>query len=189
MSSEVIQLIWKSRPHSTHMRKPSPFNPFGKAIPIQLIWKSRPHSTQPKKPSPFNSFEKAVPIQLIWESRLHSTHMRKPSPFNPYEKAVPIQPIWKSRPHSTHMKKPSPFNPAEKAVKSPSCVDHPAALIIQLRWSKLTEICTRRAWLLIHARAHSNLHSTSLRSIRLEFPGWITGGGFLSSLHWLEFLR
>jgi hypothetical protein len=39
-----------------------------------------------------------------------------------------------------------------------SCVDHPAALTTQLRWSKLTEICTRRAWLLIHARAQSNLH-------------------------------
>jgi hypothetical protein len=44
-----------------------------------------------KKPSPFNPVEKAVPIQSSRKSRSNSTHMKKPSPFNPYEKAVLIQ--------------------------------------------------------------------------------------------------
>jgi hypothetical protein len=47
------------------LKKPFPFNPFEKAVPIQLIRKSRPQPTQLKKPLPFNSFEKAVFIQLL----------------------------------------------------------------------------------------------------------------------------
>jgi hypothetical protein len=56
------ELVIKSRPHSTQLKKSSSFDPFEKAVPIQPIWKSRPHSIQPKKPSSFNPFEKPVPI-------------------------------------------------------------------------------------------------------------------------------
>jgi hypothetical protein len=45
-----------------------------------------------KKPFPFNPGEKAVPIQPRWKSRPYPTHLKKPFPFNPGEKAVPIQP-------------------------------------------------------------------------------------------------
>jgi hypothetical protein len=54
------------------LKKPFPFNPGEKAVPIQPRSKSRPHSTQPKKPFPFNPG-------------------KKPSSSNPDEKAVPIQ--------------------------------------------------------------------------------------------------
>jgi hypothetical protein len=74
---------------------------------IQLIRKSRSHSTHMKKPFSFNSHEKAVSIQPSRKRRSHSTHMKKPFPFNPgekkpflfnsFEKAVPIQPSRKSR--------------------------------------------------------------------------------------------
>jgi hypothetical protein len=55
-------LIWQSRSHSTHLKKPSSFNSAEKAVSIQPSWKSRPHSTQLKQPSSFNPAEKAVPI-------------------------------------------------------------------------------------------------------------------------------
>jgi hypothetical protein len=64
----------KSSPHSTHWKKPSPFNPLEKAVPIQPIGKSRP-------------------VQPIGKSRPHPTHMKKPSSFNSIEKAIFIQPI------------------------------------------------------------------------------------------------
>jgi hypothetical protein len=47
------------------IKKPFPYNPHEKAVPIQPRRKSRTHSTQSKKPFPFNTGEKAVPIQLI----------------------------------------------------------------------------------------------------------------------------
>jgi hypothetical protein len=120
----LIQLRWKSRFHSTQVKKsfsfnsgekrihstqakkPYSFNSFLKAVLIQLRWKSRFHSTQVKKPSQFNSGEKAVLIQLS----------EKPSSFNSGEKAVFIQLRWKSRSHPTQVKKPFSLNWGEKAV-------------------------------------------------------------------------
>jgi hypothetical protein len=78
-----------------------------------------------KKPSPFNS----------WKSRPHPTQSKKPSPSDPVEKAVPIRSSRKSRSHPIQSKKSFSFNFVEKALKSFICVDHPAALTTQLRWS------------------------------------------------------
>jgi hypothetical protein len=62
--------------------------PFEKAVLIQIIWKSRPHSTHLKKPFPFNFFEKAVLIQPIWKSRPHSIHLKKSFSCNFVETVV-----------------------------------------------------------------------------------------------------
>ncbi len=82
-----IELSLKSRPHSTYMKQPSPFNTIWKSRPVQPIWKV----------VPIQSMWKAVLIQFIW-------------------KAVPIQHIWKSRSHSNRRKKPFSFNTYEKAI-------------------------------------------------------------------------
>ncbi len=71
----LIQPIWKSRPYSTHLKKPSSFNSYEL---IQPSRKSRSYSTQSEKPFPSDPVEKVVLIRPSRKSRSHSITSKKP---------------------------------------------------------------------------------------------------------------
>ncbi len=126
-SFQKAVLMRKSRPHSTCMKKPSPFNLMKKPVPTHLIWISRPHSP----------YEKAVPIQPIRKKPFSCNSYKKPiltqlcrkirSSFNPVEKTVPTQLNRKSRSHATQMKFDQPYLFWKKVtltVRRPQQQDH-----------------------------------------------------------------